>query len=230
MRGEGLGVRGSSGTANQTCSSGIVWIATEDGGGRDAAVQADEEQALVLACQHGDLSAYERLVRAYQDAALRSAFLLTGNRQAAEDVAQNAFLQVFRHLARFDTERAFRPWFFGILAKEARQHLRRQRRQPTVAWSLSSDALDGACVDPLLDGLIRNDERAQVRAALAALGEPFRTTAILYYVNNLAVDEVATALGCRVGTVKSRLHTARKRLRAALATQAAPGASNQIAG
>jgi RNA polymerase sigma factor (sigma-70 family) len=193
-------------------------------------VQADEEQALVLACQHGDLSAYERLVRAYQDAALRGAFLLTGNRQVAEDVAQNAFLQVFRHLARFDTERAFRPWFFGILANEARQSLRRQRRQPTVAWSLSPATLDGTGGDPLLDGLIRDDERAQVRAALVALAEPFRTVAVLYYVNELAVDEIALALGCRVGTVKSRLHTARKRLRAALAAQAAPDTSNQVAG
>jgi RNA polymerase sigma-70 factor (ECF subfamily) len=214
--------------ANQTCLCGILRVATEDGGGRSKAVRADEERDLVLACQRGDLSAYERLVRAYQDAALRGAFLLTGNRQVAEDVAQNAFLQVFRHLDRFNTERAFRPWFFGILANEARQSLRRQRRQPTVAWSVTPAALDGA--NPLLDDLVRDDERAQVRAALAALAEPFRTVVILYYVNELAVDEIATALGCRVGTVKSRLHTARKHLRAALTTQAAPETSNRVTG
>ena len=65
--------------------------------------------------------------------------------------------------------------------------------------------------------MVGDDERARVRRALADLAEPFRTAVVLYYFDDLSVEEVASAMDCRVGTVKSRLHTARARLREALA-------------
>jgi len=183
-------------------------------------VQHEVERSLVLACQRGDVVAFGRLVHLYQEMALRSAFLMTNDRQAAEDVAQNAFLNAFRHLHRFDAERPFRPWFLGILANEARLYRRGQRRHP-------ADALDEQVpehAEPLLSRVIRDDERARVRRALAALEEPFRTTAVLYYFNELSVEEVASAMNCRLGTVKSRLHAARHRLRALLAPDGGPNA------
>jgi RNA polymerase sigma-70 factor (ECF subfamily) len=146
---------------------------------------------------------------------VRTAYLMTGDRQAAEDVAQNAFLNAFRHLHRFDPERPFRPWFFGILANEARMHRRWLRRRPTAP--LDPQTPEGSEANPLLDRVVGDDERARVRRALADLAEPFRTAVVLYYFDDLSVEEVASAMDCRVGTVKSRLHTARARLREALA-------------
>ncbi len=169
----------------------------------------------MLACQRGETRAFAQLVQLYQDAAVRTPYLMTGDRQAAEDVAQNAFLNAFRHLHRFDPERPFRPWFFGILANEARMHRRRLRRRPTDP--LDPDVPDGGEANPVLERVVGDDERARVRRALAALDEPFRTAAILYYFNELSVEEVASAMGCRVGTVKSRLHRARENLRRMLA-------------
>ncbi|HEX5503255.1 MAG TPA: sigma-70 family RNA polymerase sigma factor [Thermomicrobiales bacterium] len=185
-------------------------------------MRRDEERALALAARGGDAEAFGRLVRLYQQEALRGAFLLTGDRQAAEDIAQNTFLRVYRRLDRYDPARAFRPWFFGVLANEARAHRRRERRQRLLPWARLPERAPGASPDPLAEQAVRDDERARVRAALAALAEPYRTTAVLYYVNDLPVDEVAAALGCRAGTVKSRLHTARRRLRALLAPAVRP--------
>lgn len=170
---------------------------------------------MLLACRRGDDAACARLVGRYQDLALRTAFLLTNHRQAAEDVAQNTFLNTFRHLRRFDPDRPFRPWFLAILTNEARMYLRGQSRRPVVPLDGHDVALGGA--DELLSRLVRDDERARVRAALATLDEPLRVTAVLFYFNDLSIDEVAAATGVASGTVKSRLHTARARLRQALA-------------
>lgn len=176
-------------------------------------MQSDQERDLLVACQAGDMSAYARLVYLYQDIALRTAYLMTNDRQAAEDIAQNAFLNTLRSIHRFDTARPFRPWFLTILTNEARMFLRGQRR--TVAEELDTSLPDDGA--PLLTRVIEADERARIRAALARLDEPYRTAAVLYYYNDLSVDEVAQVTCCRPGTVKSRLFTARARLRDALA-------------
>src|SRR4051812_46885203 len=91
-----------------------------------------QERALLLACRRGDEAAHAQLVGRYQAIALRTAFLITNHRQAAEDVAQNAFINAFRHLRSFDLERSFKPWFLAILTNEARMYLRGQRRRPAV--------------------------------------------------------------------------------------------------
>ena len=175
-------------------------------------VLAADEQVLIIACQKGDMAAYARLVHLYQDTALRTAYLITNDRQAAEDIAQTAFLNALRNIHRFDVARPFRPWFLTILTNEARMYMRSQRRHV-------SEALDPRLPEPsvsLVNQVILNDERSRIRQALAQLEEPFRTAAVLYYFNDLTIEEVAAATGCRPGTVKSRLYTARHRLRDAL--------------
>jgi RNA polymerase sigma-70 factor (ECF subfamily) len=132
-------------------------------------------------------------------------------------VAQTAFLNAFRALHRFDPERPFRPWLLTIVANGARMHWRTRRRRPTEA--LDPERADDS--EPPLDWAVRQDERARVRAALLEIEEPFRTTVILHYFNELSVEEIADALGCRPGTVKSRLHKARQRLRGLLTRRAA---------
>ena len=177
----------------------------------DVRGEKEQEQRWLAACRKGDGAACARIVRAYQDIALRTAFLMTNDRQAAEDVAQNAFLNAFRGLHRFDLGRPFRPWFLTILANEARMHLRVQRRQPSVP--LDGQAPPGTEADALLARLIRDDERARVRAALAELEEPFRTAVVLHYFNDLSLAEIADATDSAPGTVKSRLFRGRQQLR-----------------
>jgi RNA polymerase sigma-70 factor (ECF subfamily) len=194
---------------------------TRDGrSGEDGPDSAELERRWVRECRAGDANACAALVRGYQDLALRTAFLMTNDRQAAEDVAQNAFLAAFRHLSRFDLDRSFRPWFLAILANEARMHLRVQRRRATDP--LDSDVPDVGPADGLLVRLIRDDERGRVRAALMELDEPFRTTVILHYFNDLSIPEIASATDTPSGTVKSRLHRGREQLRRLLGDAPAP--------
>ena len=192
-------------------------VELEDG---DTVLPADE-QALIIACQTGDMAAYARLVHIYQDIALRTAYLITNDRQAAEDIAQNAFLNALRNIHRFDVERPFRPWFLTILTNEARMYMRSQRRHVSEALNPSLPEKSAS----LVNQVILNDERTRIREALAQLEEPFRTAAVLYYFNDLTIEEVASTMGCRPGTVKSRLYTARHRLRHALSwpTEVAAG-------
>jgi RNA polymerase sigma-70 factor (ECF subfamily) len=187
-------------------------------------MRGDEEQERrwLASCRKGDHNACARVVRAYQDTALRTAFLMTNDRLAAEDVAQNAFLNAFRHLNRFDLERPFRPWFLTILSNEARMHLRARKRRPDS--ELPDDVPDGAEADAILARLIRDDERARVREALAILDEPFRTTVILFYFNDLSIEEIASATDSQPGTVKSRLHRGRQYLRRLLGDEHADDA------
>jgi RNA polymerase sigma-70 factor (ECF subfamily) len=179
-----------------------------------------QERRWLASCRRGDSGACAKVVRAYQDTALRTAYLMTNDRQAAEDVAQNAFLNAFRNLHRFDLERPFRPWFLTILSNEARMHLRARRRRPDT--ELPDDLPDGAGADAILTRLIRDDERARVREALAILDEPFRTTVILFYFNDLTIEEIASATDSQPGTVKSRLHRGRQHLRRLLSDDADP--------
>jgi RNA polymerase sigma-70 factor (ECF subfamily) len=195
-------------------------------------VQLDDERERdwLAACRHGDSAACARVVHAYQDLALRTAFLLTNDRQAAEDVAQNAFLNAFRHLDRFDLDRPFRPWFLAILANEARMFLRSQRGRRQVPLDEASVDIRVEQADALLSRVIRDDERARVRAALGTLDEPFRTTIVLYYFNDLSIDEVAAATDTSPGTVKSRLYRGRQELRQALsgAEEPPPAPARQL--
>ena len=177
----------------------------------------EQERRWLASCRKGDHHACARVVHAYQDTALRTAFLMTNDRQAAEDVAQNAFLNAFRNLNRFDLDRPFRPWFLMILTNEARMHLRARGRRPD--GELPDELPDGAEADAILTRLIRDDERARVRAALAELDEPFRTTVILHYFNDLSIDEIASATDSQPGTVKSRLHRGRQQLRRLLSDE-----------
>jgi RNA polymerase sigma-70 factor (ECF subfamily) len=183
----------------------------EDAGARS------EERSLVLACQRGETAAFARLVRLHQDIALRTAYLLTNDREGAEDVAQTAFLQAFRQIGRCDPARPFRPWLLGIVANEARMYRRGRVRRPAERLDDASERAIEAADEPPLDQAVRADERARVRAALAALDEPQRTATVLHYFNDLSIAEIAAMQGCRPGTVKSRLFAARQRLRALLA-------------
>lgn len=185
-------------------------------GGADGVEEAGaraEEQDLALACQRGDVDAFARLVRLHQDIALRTAYLLTNDREGAEDVAQTAFLQAFRQIGRYDPARPFRPWLLGIVANEARMYRRGRARRPAERLDEAVPAVGELTVDQA----VRADEWARVRAALATLDEPQRTATVLHYFNDLSIDEIAAVQGCRPGTVKSRLFAARQRLRAILA-------------
>lgn len=173
-----------------------------------------DERSWVQRLQSGDRSALGPLYTAYASRAIRTAFLITRNRAAAEDAVQEAFVQVLRTIGSLRDLGAFRPWFYRILVNAAKRSTRRAWRILPLAQPQEERTDLGPSPDEVAIGL---EESAQVRAALASLPESQREILVLRYYTDLSEAEIAEALGVPAGTVKSRLHRAREALAARLA-------------
>jgi RNA polymerase sigma factor (sigma-70 family) len=176
----------------------------------------DSEAALVERARRGDHAAYEALVRAHQDIAFRIACVLAGSAADAEEAAQDAFVKAWRALPRFRAGAPFRPWLLAIVGNEARNRRRAAGRRAGLAARAASEPVsDGAAPSPETV-LLAGGERRALLAALHALDERDREVIACRYLLDLSERETAEALGCRPGTVKSRLSRALGRLRAEL--------------
>lgn len=178
------------------------------------ATRTDEQ--LVEDTLSGDTLAMRALIERYHDPLLRFLIRLTGQRQLAEDVFQETFLQVHQSLAGFDCSRRFKPWLFTIAANKGRDALRRIGRRPAVSLSASISGEDGASyVDlmqidlPHASTRIEQEEQSRmVQRALERLTPRLKETLLLAYFQKLSYAQLADALGIPLGTVKSRLHAA----------------------
>ena len=183
---------------------------------------ADELQAIVR-LQQGDIGGLEVLVRQYQVAALRTAYLICRNRALAEDIAQATFLQVYERIDQFDSSRPFGPWFLRSVVNSTLQAMRQQARTQSLdaaefapADSSSRDRLADclASLDTKLDQLATNEALA---VALAQLPPEQRAAVVMRYYLGFSTAEISKQLDCTVGTVRWRLYRGRARLRHLLA-------------
>jgi RNA polymerase sigma factor (sigma-70 family) len=174
------------------------------------------EAALVERARRGDQVAYEVLVRAHQDIAFRTACLLTGSAADAEEAAQEGFVKAWHALPRFRPDAPFRPWLLTIVANEARNRRRAAGRRAGLALRAAAERTSGDAAPSPEAALLAGGARDELLAALAALDERDRAVIACRYLLELSEAETAAALGCRRGTVKSRLSRALERLRAQL--------------
>jgi RNA polymerase sigma-70 factor (ECF subfamily) len=174
----------------------------------------DEAEAVDRA-KAGDVDAYEWLVRQHSASAVRLAAAVCGSTADAEDAAQEAFLKVFYALDRFRPDATFRPWLLRIVANEAKNQQRTARRHTTLAARAGGLAAGAASSSE--DVVVARTDADAVLSALASLGERDRLVIAYRYFAGLSELEMAQAMGCRRGTVKSRLARALARLRPALA-------------
>ena len=169
------------------------------------------------------LAAFEELVLRHQTQIYRVAYRLTGNHNDAEDLAQEAIVEAFRAFDRYQPGTYFDRWLYRIMSRTYIDTVRRRNRRPVV----SLDAPMGSEGDPLVTVMGDSSQDPQqmtetfdldgiVQVALDGLPQEFRTAVVLADIEGLSYDEVAQALRCPVGTVRSRLHRARQMLREAL--------------
>jgi RNA polymerase sigma-70 factor (ECF subfamily) len=172
-------------------------------------------------CQAGDLSAFEPLVEKYRQRVWRLAYNVLRDREEAWDVAQDAFIRAYQALPSFRGQSAFYTWLFRIVmnlaADRARQRAARGRafgteRVPEEDWERLMTDQD-ASPD---SSAAQTEDRERIAKALDTLSEDHRTIIMLSDVEGLAYREIAEVLDIPIGTVMSRLHNARKRLRGAL--------------
>jgi RNA polymerase sigma factor (sigma-70 family) len=179
------------------------------------------EAALVERARRGDPAAYEALVRAHQDIAFRTACLLAGSSADAEEAAQEAFVKAWRALPRFRSGAPFRPWLLTIVANEARNRRRAAGRRAGLALRAAAQRTSGDATPSPEAALLAGGEREALLAALVALDERDQTVIACRYLLDLSERETADVLGCRPGTVKSRLSRALERMRVQLEPRAA---------
>lgn len=163
-----------------------------------------EEQEWIRRCRNGSRRAYEPLVRRYARWAQAYAYRRVGDRDEARDLAQEAFARAFHAMPRFRPGRPFLPWFLTILDNVCRSYLR--RRRPEIG-------LEGVR-EPSVDGGMQSlDQRLMLERALRELPEEQRRVVVMRDMEGYVHREVAERLGIPEGTVMSRLHIARRRLR-----------------
>ncbi len=187
----------------------------------DALEPTDEH--LVSLSKDGNLNAFNRLVERHQTAVYNLCFRLVGDRGAAEDATQEAFLSAFRSITRFDGGN-FRSWVFRIAVNETKDELRRRGRRPADSLSLvgPEGEYELDVVDPgeTADDLVEREAVAQgIQQALLELPMEQREVIVLSDVHGYHYEEIARLTGSNVGTVKSRIHRGRERLRTLLSQQ-----------
>jgi RNA polymerase sigma-70 factor (ECF subfamily) len=175
------------------------------------------EQEQILSAKSGDVAAFEMLVRAHQQIALRVAYLVVGDATVAEDVTQEAFVNAYRALPRFRDDGSFRPWLLRIVRNEALNHRRRRGRQERLALRLAHDPVSGGAAPSPETTVIADVQRETILHAIGELPARFRDVVGLRYLIGLSEAETSATLGIPLGTVKSRTARALDRLESALA-------------
>jgi RNA polymerase sigma factor (sigma-70 family) len=180
----------------------------------------DTDSGLVERARHGDVRAFEELVRRYQDGAFRLAYTILGSAEEAEDAAQDGFVRAYHALDQFRRGAPVRPWLLTIVANAARtRRATAARRRALALQEAATHPSDDSAQSPEAVALIAEQRRELLGAVNVLRDDDQRVIAYRYFLD-LSEAEMAEILGCARGTVKSRLSRALGRLR----QQLAPGA------
>ncbi len=178
----------------------------------------ESDEALVRKAQQGSGEAYALLVERYSPQVLKTLYYLTGDRDEAEDLAQEVFLRVFRGLRGFRREASFRTWLYRIMHNIAASRLayrQAEKRGGHLQFAGNEKAAEqpaGRSSDPA-QPLMNEELRRAVEEAILSLEPDARELIVLRDIEDRSYEEISRALQLPVGTVKSRIHRARLLLR-----------------
>lgn len=178
----------------------------------------EQEAAVIRKVLNGDTNAYEALVREYEKSVYNLALRMTGNSEDAYDMSQEAFIKAYNSLTTFRGDSKFSVWLYRIVSNVCLDYLRSRSRKPTVSLSTENEdgeevELDIADEEQTPEKLLeRGLTRDAVRRGLLSLPDDHRQILLLREIEGLSYDEISETLGLEVGTVKSRIFRARKKL------------------
>lgn len=178
-----------------------------------------DEKFYVQQAAAGDADAFEHLLRQYQTQIFNLCLRLTGNREDAADMTQEAFIRAWNGLPRFQFEAAFSTWLYRLASNVCLDHLRALKRRPKVSLTVEDEEgeiQELSVADDALtpeDAVIRAEETVWLQQAMLALEPEQRQILTLRAVNGLSYTDIASILEVKEGTVKSRLARARDALR-----------------
>jgi RNA polymerase sigma-70 factor, ECF subfamily len=175
------------------------------------------DEALLRRYTQGDLKSFQMLVSRYQRELFHFLARFLGDRAAADDMFQEAFLQVHESAKTFDTERRFRPWLFTIAANKARDYLRSKMRHPTAPLDapINGDADQHSYIDLIESAgdvpeepLAREELRQLVKRTIDDMPPHLKEVLLLGHFHEFSYKQISEMLHIPLGTVKSRLHAA----------------------
>ena len=174
-------------------------------------VVAGSEKLPVQEARAGSSAAWDLLFKRYQLPLYVYAFELLHDEQASLDVVQETFVNAARHIARLREDEKFGGWLFGIAHQKCVQRWRTRGREDALAEQLAAAPADFE--EAPLDFLVRREQEAEFMALLNRLPPPQRSVLLLHFLEDFSLEEIAGITGAQLGTVKSRLHYAKKALR-----------------
>ena len=174
------------------------------------------DSALVERVQQGDKRAFDLLVRKYQHKVIGLVSRYVKNQSESEDIAQEAFIRAWRAIGSFRGESAFYTWLYKIAVNTAKNHLVAMGRRPPADDIAIDDAVFVPGADRMQETatpereLMRQEIEQTVFSTVQSLPEDLRTAITLREVDGLSYEEIAEAMGCPIGTVRSRIFRARE--------------------
>ena len=176
-----------------------------------------DDSGVVSAFLDGESRAFDELVNRYQNRLLNFVYRTTGDRERAEDLVQEVFVRVYRHIHRFDRSRKFSTWIYTIASNLAKNELRNRSRNPLVLfqtirrnWEDDDRPLQFEDPGTRPDDLYRKRHlREVVEDAVEKLPPHHRNVFVLRELEGKSYEEIAEITSCNLGTVKSRLNRAR---------------------
>jgi RNA polymerase sigma-70 factor (ECF subfamily) len=180
-----------------------------DGGPAEAGHYGVSDASLMERTAAGDREAFAALYRRHGATVYRFARLMTGCPAAAEDIVQEAFLSLMREAARYDAGRAsLTTYLYGVARNQTRRRLLRDRRFVALDDDEGPRATQEAAAD-VTQALEQQDDLNRLRRAVLALPSRYREVIVMCELQDVSYADAATALGCPLGTVRSRLHRAK---------------------
>lgn len=180
----------------------------------DSRAQDIALRLLVLRCQAGDDAAFAKLMVSFEGPALAYLRGIVGD--DAEDAQQEVWLAVYRHLGGLADPGAFRTWLFRITRHRAIDFLRRRKREHELIDDVPIDTVAIPATDSASDDESGPIDEEELTAALMAMPPPQREVMLLRYRDGLSYQEIASVVGIPIGTIRTRLHYAKKRLQESL--------------
>ena len=192
----------------------------------------EEERGLMERAKAGDGSAFDEMTRRYSEKAYSVAYQMLASHDDSRDLVQDAFLEVFRTLERFNTQYRFSTWLYRILINKCINYRKREARRRMFSFSDYGARRGGGGNQFLVSNLassdktpyeaLENDElKRTIMAALDTLSERHRTVVVLFDLEGLSHRQIAEILQCPEGTVMSRLHHGRLKLKRVLSKRLA---------
>jgi RNA polymerase sigma-70 factor, ECF subfamily len=178
---------------------------------REVALSERDDDELMLLARGGVAAAFDTLIRRHQTAAIETARRELGSIDLAKDAAQNAFVQLYRYLPRYEARGKFKAFLYKVLLNHCRMARRSAGRASKLELVLELEVAESEALPD--DAILRRERWREVERGLSRLSPKLRTVITLRFAGGLSYEEIAEVVGVNLGTVKSRLFNGIKKLR-----------------